>query len=62
MAVRRCRICLVAEDRKANGDVNLEPVSGLCLRCLVQSTKGPRPMPDLPVDFIKRAAGDLEEA
>jgi hypothetical protein len=60
---RVCPDCGEQEQRRTDGAgrplLNLDPVSGRCVKCLIAYAKaGFRVMPDLPADWAKKAAGD----
>jgi hypothetical protein len=63
--VRVCPDCGLTEERRreqGRDTLNLDPVSGRCVPCLVAYAKaGFRVIPDLPADWAKKAAGDGDE-
>lgn len=60
--MKTCRACGVEEQRRGTGReelTNIDPHSGLCLTCLVQSVQArPMPSPKAPIDWARRAAKD----
>jgi hypothetical protein len=61
---RTCPDCGVAEDRRIVGGrelVNLDPVTGRCVECLVRHAKRIVAAPAEPRDWQRAAAGDTEQ-
>lgn len=56
MADRVCGGCGKAEVRKENGDVNLDPVTGYCVDCLIACAKEAKQPPPELRQFDARAA------
>ena len=55
-----CPDCGLPLARDAAGRTNLDPVSGRCIQCLARAAKV-KAMPQLPRDWQKAAAGDVED-
>lgn len=59
--VRQCKSCGLPEERRmvdGHPQLNLDPTTGLCVSCLVQSKGGLQAMPGDPRDWQKAAAKD----
>ena len=61
--MRACVDCGQPEDRRKDASgrplLNLDPVSGKCIQCLVQSVQArPMPSPKDPIDWARKAAND----
>lgn len=40
---------------------NMDPVSGLCIPCLIARSRGPKVMPSAPADYKRAQAGERDK-